>query len=122
VRRTAALVLLASLFASPALADGPQDPPKPWFKISDVPSHDPDFAITRWLWSREDHALRYCRKPVDKEAWVCADVAMPDGTWTLQRLQDRPKAGVASSLRFYSPDKDRTLYCEARESGVFGCD
>jgi hypothetical protein len=117
------LALLAALIASPALAGGPEDPPKPWFAIADIPSHDPAFTTARWLWSREDHMLRYCRKPTGKDAWTCAgDVSLPDGRWVLQRIQDQPEAGVASSARFYSPDKDATLNCRAGDDGGFSCE
>jgi len=121
------LRLLVAVAALAACADaaqaGPEQPPPPWFVVADIPSHDPAFITTRWLWSREDRALRYCRKPADKPDWTCAaDAVLPDGRWVLQRLQDAPEAGVASSIRFFSPDLDRTLVCEAATDGAVACE
>ena len=77
------LRLLVAVAALAACADaaqaGPEQPPPPWFVVADIPSHDPAFTTTRWLWSREDRALRYCRKPADKPDWTCAaDAVLPD--------------------------------------------
>jgi hypothetical protein len=116
------LVVGAVLAAGPALADpspGPESPPPPWFVIADIPSHDPAYITDRSLWSREDNALRHCRKPADKDEWTCAgDVALPTGRWVLQRIQDKPEAGIASSARFYR-NLDRTLRCHASDDGAF---
>jgi len=97
-------------------------PPPPWFVIADIPGSDPAIADARWLWSREGRTLRYCRKAADTGEFSCApDVALPDGRWTLQRIQAAPEAGVASSARFYSPDRDQTLTCRAADDGAFSC-
>lgn len=113
------------VLAGPArAADGPRPeaPPPPWFVIADIPVSDPAIADTRWLWSREGRTLRYCRKSAATGAFACApDVTLPDGRWTLQRIQAAPEAGVASSARFYSPDRDQTLTCRATDDGGFSC-
>jgi len=121
------LVITAGLLAlaGPAMAadaPGPASPPPPWFVIADIPGSDPAIADARWLWSREGRTLRYCRKAADTGEFSCApDVALPDGRWTLQRIQAAPEAGVASSARFYSPDRDQALTCRAADDGAFSC-
>jgi hypothetical protein len=116
------MILAALALTTPALAAGPEAPPPPWFTVADIPSHDPGFSTTRWLWNREIRSLRYCRKPADKDDYACAaDTVMPKGRWVLQRLQDAPEAGVASSIRFYSPDLDITLRCGASMDGLVQC-
>ncbi len=119
------LAILALVLAAPlaAHAGGPEEPPPPWFVVADIPAHDPAVTTTRWLWNREARALRYCRKPVDKDAYACApDALLPNARWVLQRLQDAPEAGVASSIRFYSPEVDRTLTCRAAADGSMACE
>jgi hypothetical protein len=91
--------------------------------IADIPSSDPRIADTRWLWNREARTLRYCRKDATTGAFTCApDVTLPKGRWVLDKIQAEPSAAVASSARFYSPDLDRTLGCQAASDGAFGCE
>jgi hypothetical protein len=116
--RRAPLALLAALAAAPAWAE-----PSAWVKIVDLRSHDPAFTASRWLWSRDGRTLRYCRQPTGQDDWACApDVALPEGRWSLKGLKDRPQAGVASAAQFVSRDKSRTLTCQAKDDGVFGCE
>jgi hypothetical protein len=113
------------LLAGGAAAEspGPQSPPAPWFVVADIPSKDPTIADTRWLWNREAAALRYCRQAAATGEFTCApDVILPEGRWVLQRIQDQPSSGVASSARFYSPDRDETLRCRADDAGALGCE
>jgi hypothetical protein len=120
-----ALALAGALLAPAARAegDGPAAPTPPWFVVANMPSRDPKIGDTRWLWNREARSLRYCRQDAASGEFSCAaDVVMPEGRWVLQRIQARPSDDVAGSARFYSPDLDRTLTCQAMESGAFGCD
>ena len=72
---------------------------------------------------REARLLRYCRQDATTRDYACdPDVALPRGRWVMQRIQAAPSAAVASSARFYSPDLDRTLECQATTSGGFGCE
>jgi hypothetical protein len=125
VTRWAAIAAgLAALAGSAAAgeAPGPESPPPPWFVVADIPSPDPAIADTRWLWNREARTLRYCRQDAAKGEFTCAaDVVLPEGRWVLQRIQAAPEAGVASSARFYSPDRDETLKCRATDDGGFSC-
>jgi hypothetical protein len=123
----AAFALAVLIQAVPAQAaatqpPGPESPPPPWFLVADIPSRAPGVATTRWLWNREARTLRYCRKAAATGAFACAaDVVLPEGRWVLDRLQAQPSADVDSSARFYSPDLDATLICEATTAGDFGC-
>ena len=113
---------LAAATRPAAADDGPATPTPPWFIVADPPSPDPAFTIDRWLWNREASALRYCRKDAVKGEFTCAgDVGLPKGHWVIDRVQDQPDPGVASSLRFYSPDRDLTLVCRAAMDGGMSC-
>lgn len=101
---------------------GPQSPPPPWFLVTDAASRDPSIADVRLLWNREARTLRYCRKDAATGDFACADTPLPDGRWVLQRIQSQPEDGVDLSARFYSPDLDRTLECQAAQSGAFDCE
>lgn len=128
--RPAAAALAALLALAPAAAraqagagDGPAAAAPPWFVVADIPSRDPAIADTRWLWNRQAGALRYCRKAAATGAFTCApDVALPQGRWVIDRIQAQPSEGLDSSARFYSPDRDQTLRCQAAVTGDFGCE
>ena len=126
MKRLAAAIVGLTLVvrATAALAaPGPEAPPSPWFVIADIPGADPKITTTRWLWNREARLLRYCRQDATTHAFTCeADVTLPAGRWVMQRIQAAPSAAVASSARFYSPDLDRTLECQAAASGGFACE
>ena len=126
MNRTAAAIIGLSLIGPPAAAlaaPGPEAPPKPWFVLADIPGADPKITTTRWLWNREARLLRYCRQDATTHDYACdPDVTLPRGRWVMQRIQAAPSAAVASSARFYSPDLDRTMECQAAASGGFGCE
>lgn len=121
------VLLAAGLAALAELARAeppdPANPPAPWFVISDIPSSDPAVADTRWLWNRTAQTLRYCRQSASTQDFSCApDVVLPEGHWVIDRVQNAPEPGTASSARFYSPDEDRTLTCRASDAGDFSCE
>jgi hypothetical protein len=126
MKRLAAAIIGLTLLTGPAAAlaaPGPESPPKPWFTLADIPGADPKIANTRWLWNREARLLRYCRQDATTHDYTCdPDVTLPRGRWVMQRIQAAPSAAVASSARFYSPDLDRTLECQATANGDFGCE
>jgi len=102
---------------------GPENPPPPWFVIVDVNSHAAGFGDARWLWNRQARTLRFCRQDNKTGKFACAaDVTLPQGEWTLERIQDHPADDVDSAARFYSPDLDQRLECKAMISGDFGCE
>jgi hypothetical protein len=123
IKRAMAIGVLAAAALVSAAFAGPEQPPAPWFVVADIPSHDPAFKSARWLLNREARTLRYCRKAAEGPDFACApDVVLPDGRWVIQRLQDVPSPGVASAIRFYSPDLDRNLVCRAASDGAVACE
>lgn len=114
----------AAMAAGAAWADGgPENPPPPWFAIMNVRSHAEGFIAQRWLWNRQGRTLRFCRQDAKTGKFACAaDVTLPKGEWTLDRIEDHPEDDVDSAARFYSPDLDQRLTCKAMVSGDFGCE
>ena len=65
---------------------------------------------------------RYCRAAADTGEFSCApDVVLPEGHWTLQKIQAAPKPGLASQARVYSPYPDQALIIRTADDDGFSC-